>query len=83
MSDRPFQEEYDPKDQVTVYHAKVGHEYVVQVSCTLPVVGVQMMRRCVLPLLASGNRAYLDIAINAEKKRLASDMINKLKSHIR
>jgi hypothetical protein len=80
---KPFQEEYDPKDQVTVYHAKVGDEYVIQVSCTLPVVGVQMMRRCVFPLLASSNRAYLDIAIQAEKKMLASDMINKLKSHIR
>jgi hypothetical protein len=78
----PFQQEYDPRDQVTVYHAKVGYEYVIEVSCTLPVAGVKMMRRCVLPLLASGNRAYLDIAIKAEKKRLAEDMIDKLKSHI-
>lgn len=82
MSEEPFQQEYDPADQVMVYHAKVGEEYVIQVSCVLPVAGVELMRRRAYPLLTQTNRAFIDLAIKAEKRLLAADMIEKLKSNI-
>lgn len=82
MSEEPFQQEYDPADQVMVYHAKVGDEYVIQVSCTLPVAGVQLVRRHTLPLILSSNRVYLDTAIRSEKRLLAADMIKKLQSYV-
>ena len=82
MSEQLFQQEYDPADQVMVYHAKVGDEYVIQVSCTLPVAGVQLVRRHALPLILSSNRVYLDTAIRSEKRLLAADMIKKLQSYV-
>lgn len=82
MSEETFQQEYDPADQVTVYHAKVGEEYVIQVSCVLPIAGVSLMRRRAFPLLTQTNRAFIDLAIKAEKRLLAADMIKKLQAHL-
>lgn len=82
MNIEPFQQEYNPADQVMVYHGKVGEDYIIQVSCTLPIVGVELMRRRAFPLLTQTNRAFIDLAIKAEKRLLASDMIKKLQAHL-
>lgn len=82
MSEEPFQMEWDPADQVKVYHGKVDDEYVIQVSCVLPIAGVELMRRRAFPLLTQSNRAFIDLAIKAEKRLLAADMIKKLQPYL-
>ena len=77
--DKPYQIEYDPKDLVTVYHGMVGMYYSIQVSCSVPVVGITIQRTVMIPPMMSQNRMCVDKHIGILKYDLTKDIQKRLK----
>ncbi len=75
---KPWQEEFDPRTHVTTYHGWSGEEYVVQVNCVLPIIGLGIKQMMVLPFGMHNNKAALDKCIEIAKDRLLADAVKQM-----
>ena len=72
---KAWSESFDPKTYVTTYQGFDGPEYVVQVNCVLPLIGLGISRRVIVPYGLHENQVAVDASIAMAKQQLLSDAV--------